>query len=67
LSRAAPEGAGRLPTSGGCSIFWSTNAQPELAMKLTHNLAELQQEHVVLELECIDRMYMNAYAPQLTT
>jgi hypothetical protein len=36
-------------------------------MKLTHNLAELQQEHVVLELECIDRMYLNAYVPQLTT
>jgi len=36
-------------------------------MKLTHSLAELQQEHVVLELECIDRMYLNAYVPQLTT
>ena len=36
-------------------------------MKLTHNLAELQQEHVILELECIDRMYLNAYVPQLTT
>ena len=36
-------------------------------MKLTRSLAELQQEHVVLELECIDRMYLNAYVPQLTT
>jgi hypothetical protein len=36
-------------------------------MKLTRSLAELQQDHVVLELECIDRMYLNAYVPQLTT
>jgi DNA-binding HxlR family transcriptional regulator len=36
-------------------------------MKLTHSLAELQQDHVVLELECIDRMYLNAYVPQLTS
>src|SRR5271157_5277814 len=56
-----------LPTSGGCSMFWRTNAQPELAMKVTHSLAQLQQEHVVLELECIDRMYLNAYVPKLTS
>jgi len=36
-------------------------------MKITHSLAQLQQEHVVMELECIDRMYLNAYVPQLTT
>ena len=30
-------------------------------MKVTHNLAKLQQEHVIMELECIDRMYLNAY------
>ena len=36
-------------------------------MKVTHNLAELQQEHVVMELECLDRMYLNAYVPQLTS
>jgi len=39
----------------------------ELAMKVTKSLAELQKEHVVLELECIDRMYLNAYVPQLTS
>ena len=38
-----------------------------LAMKLSKSVAELQREHVVLELECIDRMYLNAYVPQLTT
>ena len=36
-------------------------------MKITRSLAQLQKEHVVLELECIDRMYLNAYVPQLTS
>ena len=36
-------------------------------MNITHSLAQLQKEHVVLELECIDRMYLNAYVPQLTS
>jgi hypothetical protein len=36
-------------------------------VKLSKSVAELQREHVVLELECIDRMYLNAYVPQLTS
>ena len=36
-------------------------------MRIPHSLAELQNEHVVMELECIDRMYLNAYVPQLTS
>src|SRR4030088_663925 len=36
-------------------------------MKIKKSVAELQREHVVLELECIDRMYLNAYVPQLTS
>jgi hypothetical protein len=36
-------------------------------MKLSKSVAELQRQHVVLELECIDRMYLNAYVPQLTS
>ncbi len=36
-------------------------------MNLTHSLAQLQKDHVVLELECIDRMYLNAYVPKLTS
>jgi hypothetical protein len=36
-------------------------------MTLTRSLAQLQKEHVVLELECIDRMYLNAYQPKLTS
>jgi hypothetical protein len=34
---------------------------------LTPSVAELQRQHVVLELECIDRMYLNAYVPKLTS
>src|SRR3977135_3650410 len=34
-------------------------------MILSKSVAELQREHVGLELECIDRMYLNAYVPQL--
>ena len=36
-------------------------------MNLKPSVAELQKEHVVMELESIDRMYLNAYVPQLTT
>ncbi len=36
-------------------------------MNVPQNVAELQRERVVMELEGIDRMYLNAYVPQLTT
>jgi hypothetical protein len=36
-------------------------------MKVTRSLAQLQKEHVLMELECIDRMYLNAYVPKLTS
>ncbi|HSO74749.1 MAG TPA: hypothetical protein VLU47_07915, partial [Blastocatellia bacterium] len=36
-------------------------------MTLPKNVGELQHENVVLELECIDRMYLNLYVPQLTS
>jgi hypothetical protein len=36
-------------------------------MSLLPSVAQLQRDHVVMELECIDRMYLNAYLPQLTT
>jgi hypothetical protein len=34
-------------------------------MTLPKNVAELQHENVLFELECIDRMYLNLYVPQL--
>ena len=36
-------------------------------MTLPKNVAELQHENVVLELECIDRMYLNLDVPELTS
>jgi hypothetical protein len=34
-------------------------------MKLPHSVCEVLLEHVVLESECIDRMYLNVDVPQL--
>jgi hypothetical protein len=34
-------------------------------MSLPRSVAEVLREHVTLEVECIDRMYLNAYVPQL--
>jgi hypothetical protein len=39
----------------------------EAAMTLRHSIAQLQQDHVTFELEGIDRLYLNAYVPQLTS
>ena len=36
-------------------------------MTLGKNVAELQGENVVFELECIERMYLNLYVPQLAS
>ena len=35
-------------------------------MKIAASIAELQRENIVLQLESIDRMYLNAYVPKLT-
>src|SRR5215207_6462780 len=34
-------------------------------MTLPRTVADVLTDHVVFELECIDRMYCNAYVPQL--
>lgn len=34
-------------------------------MKLPHSVCEVLRDHVVLESECIDRIYLNVYVPQL--
>lgn len=34
-------------------------------MKLARSVSEVLSEHVRLEVECIDRMYLNVYVPQL--
>src|SRR5713101_3550680 len=39
--------------------------RPEPAMTLPRTVAEVLREHVTLEVECIDRLYLNAYVPKL--
>jgi len=34
-------------------------------MSLPRSVAEILREHVTLEIECMDRMYLNVYIPQL--
>ncbi len=34
-------------------------------MSLPRTVAEVLRDHVTLEVECIDRMYLNAYVPRL--
>jgi hypothetical protein len=36
-------------------------------MSITRNVAQVLAEHVTLEVECIDRMYLNLYVPVLQT
>jgi hypothetical protein len=50
---------------GGGGPHAETLCQPEPAMSVSHNVAEILEDHVVLELESIDRMYLNLYVPRL--
>ena len=36
-------------------------------MTLARSVAEVLAEHVTLEVECIDRMYLNVYVPGCST
>src|SRR5437773_6287867 len=39
--------------------------RPELVMTLPRTAADVLADHVLFEVECIDRMYCNVYVPQL--
>src|SRR5215212_7001726 len=39
--------------------------RPEPAMTVARSVADVLDDHVVLELECIDRMYLNVWQPRL--
>jgi hypothetical protein len=39
--------------------------RPEPVVTVPRSVADVLAEHVVFEVECIDRMYLNAYVPQL--
>jgi hypothetical protein len=34
-------------------------------MTVARSVADVLNDHVVFEVECIDRMYLNVYVPQL--
>ena len=40
-------------------------ARPEPVMTLPRSAADVLSGHVTFEVECIDRMYLNVYVPQL--
>ena len=42
-----------------------TRGRPEPAMSVARSAAEVLRDHVVLEVEAIDRMYLNVYVPHL--
>jgi len=46
----------------GCS---SRPFRPEPAMTLPRTVADVLADHVLFEIECIERVYCNVYVPQL--
>src|ERR1700687_1274021 len=49
------------------SVGPRTRGRPEPAMSVARSVADVLRDHVVLELEAIDRMYLNVYVPHLQT
>jgi hypothetical protein len=39
--------------------------RPEPMMTVARTVSDVLNDHVVFEVECIDRMYLNVYVPQL--
>src|SRR5207247_5858757 len=53
------------PQGGGGWSRGTAVHQPEPAMSVARRVAEVLSDHVTLELESIDRMYLNVYVPRL--
>src|SRR3954447_21047210 len=49
------------------SMGRETRGRPEPTMSVARSVADVLRDHVVLELEAIDRMYLNVYVPHLQT
>src|SRR6266705_31727 len=49
----------------GWHLIPKDRSQPEPMMSIARSVAEILREHVTLELEGIDRMYLNVYVPRL--
>src|ERR1700716_4271130 len=39
--------------------------RPELEMTVARSVGDVLDDHVTLEVECVDRMYLNLYVPKL--
>src|SRR5215831_17184629 len=63
------EPAGTSPGYGSSqsSVGPRTRGRLEPAMSIARCVADVLRDHVVLELEAIDRMYLNVYVPHLQT
>ncbi len=47
---------------------WSANwppERPEPLMTVARSVSDVLSDHVRFEIDCIDRMYLNVYDPQL--
>src|SRR6185312_4406859 len=44
---------------------WPPDLRPEPVMTVARSVADVLSEHVQFEVECIDRMFLNVYVPQL--
>src|SRR2546422_8511904 len=56
-----------LPVLDRQAVSWSTRDphRPEPAMSLPRTVGEILRDHTTLEVESIDRMYLNVYVPGL--
>src|SRR3954467_5262023 len=59
-----PRRTGYGPRFGG-GWLREPPTRPEPVMTLPRTVADVLADHVVFEVECIDRMYCNVYVPQL--
>src|SRR5205807_2930250 len=61
--------AGAAPVIGPLEavVIPKDRRRPEPIMSIPHSVADVLRHHVTLEVEGIDRMYLNVYQPKLQT
>src|SRR6201997_3784294 len=72
--RFPERGSGRRPTvtscarsCTACAVWWPLRPcpGPEPVMTLPRTTADVLSDHVLFEIESVDRMYLNVYQPRL--
>src|SRR5829696_6330581 len=61
--RPRPRGPGSGPSSGDGPR--GTPVEPEPVMSVSQSVATILRDHVTLEVESFDRLYLNVYVPRL--